>query len=170
MKPTINLQDVFLNKSRKENIDITIFLMNGYQLKGIVKGFDNYTIILDSDGQQKMIYKHAISTILADGTTVVKIYYDRNIYTLNYEITGAFFAEATHATADYEFGAPVTAVATPSQTGYTFVGWTGVPPTMPANDVNATGFYKANEDTAYKVEHYLKNVGLTTYKIGRAHV
>lgn len=68
MKPTINLQDVFLNKTRKENIDITIYLMNGYQLKGIVKGFDNYTIILDSDGQQKMIYKHAISTIVPSKT------------------------------------------------------------------------------------------------------
>jgi host factor-I protein len=64
MKGTINLQDVFLNKARKENIDITIFLINGYQLKGNVKGFDNYTIILESDGKQQLIYKHAISTII----------------------------------------------------------------------------------------------------------
>lgn len=64
MKTSINLQDVFLNRARKENISITIYLINGYQLKGIVKGFDNYTIILDSDGKQQMIYKHAISTIV----------------------------------------------------------------------------------------------------------
>lgn len=63
LKNNINLQDVFLNKARKENIGITIYLVNGYQLKGYVKGFDNYTIVLDSDGKQLMIYKHAISTI-----------------------------------------------------------------------------------------------------------
>lgn len=64
MKGTINLQDVFLNKARKENISITIFLVNGFQLKGNVKGFDNYTIILDSEGKQQLIYKHAVSTIV----------------------------------------------------------------------------------------------------------
>ncbi|MBU5437627.1 RNA chaperone Hfq [Tissierella sp. MSJ-40] len=64
MKATLNLQDVFLNKARKENISITIFLVNGYQIKGSVKGFDNYTIILESDGKQQLIYKHAISTIV----------------------------------------------------------------------------------------------------------
>lgn len=64
MKTTLNLQDVFLNRARKENVSITIYLINGYQLKGTVKGFDNYTIILDSEGKQQMIYKHAISTII----------------------------------------------------------------------------------------------------------
>jgi host factor-I protein len=64
LKGTINLQDVFLNKARKENISITIFLVNGFQLKGNVKGFDNYTIILDSEGKQQLIYKHAVSTIV----------------------------------------------------------------------------------------------------------
>lgn len=63
MKNNINLQDVFLNKVRKENISITIYLINGYQLKGLVKGFDNYTIVLDSEGKQHLIYKHAVSTI-----------------------------------------------------------------------------------------------------------
>ena len=63
LKNNINLQDIFLNKVRKENISITIFLVNGYQLKGHVKGFDNYTIVLDSEGKQHLIYKHAISTI-----------------------------------------------------------------------------------------------------------
>ncbi len=60
----INLQDVFLNQVRKEHVAVTIFLTNGFQLKGIVKGFDNFTIILDSDGKQQMIYKHAVSTII----------------------------------------------------------------------------------------------------------
>ncbi len=63
MKGNINLQDIFLNQVRKENILITIYLINGFQLKGIVKGFDNYTIVLESNGKQQLIYKHAISTI-----------------------------------------------------------------------------------------------------------
>ena len=54
MKQTINLQDVFLNQVRKDHI----------QIRGQVKGFDNYTIIMDSDGKQQMIYKHAISTMI----------------------------------------------------------------------------------------------------------
>lgn len=64
MKQNINLQDVFLNKARKDSIGITIFLVNGYQIKGQVKGFDNYTIILESEEKQQLIYKHAISTIV----------------------------------------------------------------------------------------------------------
>jgi host factor-I protein len=64
VKVNINLQDVFLNRARKENLNITIYLINGYQMKGLVKGFDNYTIILDVDGKQQLIYKHAISTII----------------------------------------------------------------------------------------------------------
>lgn len=64
MRQGINLQDVFLNKSRKENISITVFLVNGYQIRGVVKGFDNYTIVLESEDKQQLIYKHAISTII----------------------------------------------------------------------------------------------------------
>jgi host factor-I protein len=63
-KQNINLQDFFLNQIRKENIPVTIFLINGFQLKGVVRGFDNFTVILESDGKQQMIYKHAISTII----------------------------------------------------------------------------------------------------------
>lgn len=62
-KVNINLQDVFLNQVRKEHIAVTIYLTNGFQLKGLVKGFDNFTVILDSDGRQQLVYKHAISTI-----------------------------------------------------------------------------------------------------------
>ena len=62
-KSVIVLQDVFLNQVRKEHVPVTIHLTNGYQIKGTVKGFDNFTIILDSEGKQMMIYKHAVSTI-----------------------------------------------------------------------------------------------------------
>lgn len=62
-KAVNNLQDVFLNQARKNRIPVTIHLVNGFQLKGFVKGFDNFTIILDSDGKQTMIYKHAVSTV-----------------------------------------------------------------------------------------------------------
>lgn len=59
----MNLQDVFLNQARKERISITIYLVNGYQFRGIVRGFDNYTVILECEGKQQLVYKHAISTI-----------------------------------------------------------------------------------------------------------
>ena len=62
-KPSINLQDSFLNQMRKENVPVTIFLVNGYQLKGILRGFDNFTLILEADGKQQLVYKHAISTV-----------------------------------------------------------------------------------------------------------
>ena len=61
---TINLQDVFLNAARKERKPVTIYLMNGFQFRGIVKGFDNFTIVLDNDGKQSIVYKHAVSTII----------------------------------------------------------------------------------------------------------
>lgn len=62
-KPQINLQDAYLNQVRKDNIQVTIFLVNGFQLKGMIKGFDNFTVIMESDGKQMMVYKHAISTV-----------------------------------------------------------------------------------------------------------
>jgi host factor-I protein len=63
-KNNVNLQDQFLNQLRKDGVLITIFLLNGYQIKGYVKGFDNFTVVMDSDNKQQMIYKHAISTII----------------------------------------------------------------------------------------------------------
>ncbi|MBS3970031.1 MAG: RNA chaperone Hfq [Clostridia bacterium] len=63
-KVQINLQDGFLNQVRKDNIPLTIFLVNGFQIKGLVKGFDNFTVLLDVDGKQQMVYKHAISTLV----------------------------------------------------------------------------------------------------------
>ncbi len=64
MNKSLNLQDVFLNQARKDRISVTIYLTNGYQFKGMVKGFDNYIVILDCDGKQNLVYKHAISTII----------------------------------------------------------------------------------------------------------
>ena len=64
MKNTLNLQDNFLNQIRKENTPTTIFLVNGYQIKGSIRSFDNFTILLDVDGKQQMVYKHAVSTII----------------------------------------------------------------------------------------------------------
>ena len=61
---SINLQDVFLNQARKEKVQITIYLTNGFQFRGVVTGFDNFTVILDSEGRQNLVYKHAISTII----------------------------------------------------------------------------------------------------------
>ncbi|WP_339063112.1 RNA chaperone Hfq [Tepidibacillus marianensis] len=64
MKQGINIQDTFLNVARKEHIPVTIFLMNGFQLRGLIKAFDNFTIVLESEGKQQMVYKHAISTFV----------------------------------------------------------------------------------------------------------
>ncbi|MGE4352511.1 MAG: RNA chaperone Hfq [Oscillospiraceae bacterium] len=64
MQKQQNLQDFFLNTARRERMTVTVFLMNGFQLKGIVRGFDNFVVILDSEGKQQMIYKHAISTVI----------------------------------------------------------------------------------------------------------
>ena len=64
MQKTQNLQDSFLNQLRKDKSTVTMFLMNGFQLHGVVKSFDGFTVVLDSDGKQQLIYKHAISTII----------------------------------------------------------------------------------------------------------
>jgi len=59
-----SLQDRFLNQARKENVPVTVFLTNGFQIRGQVKGFDSFTVVLDSEGKQQLIYKHALSTIV----------------------------------------------------------------------------------------------------------
>jgi host factor-I protein len=64
MQKLQNLQDQFLNQARRERMLVTMFLMNGFQLRGIVRGFDAFVVIVDSDGKQQMIYKHAISTVV----------------------------------------------------------------------------------------------------------
>lgn len=58
------LQDQLLNEVRKERIPVTMFLMNGFQMKGVVTGFDNFVVMLSTEGRQQMVYKHAISTLV----------------------------------------------------------------------------------------------------------
>ena len=63
MQKTQNLQDAFLNYIRREKIPVTLFLMNGFQLRGVVRSFDSFVVLIDADGRQQLIYKHAISTV-----------------------------------------------------------------------------------------------------------
>ncbi len=59
-----NLQDLFLLRARAEKLAVTIFLMNGFQMRGIITGFDAFVLVLETEGRQQVIYKHAISTIV----------------------------------------------------------------------------------------------------------
>ena len=59
-----NLQDTFLNHVRKQKIPLTIFLVNGVKLQGVVTWFDNFCVLLRRDGQSQLVYKHAISTVM----------------------------------------------------------------------------------------------------------
>ena len=63
MSKSPNLQDVFLASVRRTETPVTLFLMNGFQMRGVITGFDAFVVVLDSDGKQQVIYKHAISTI-----------------------------------------------------------------------------------------------------------
>ena len=63
MSETTNLQEAILNEVRRQSVPVTLFLMNGFQLRGVIPGFDNFVVVLVSDGKQQMIYKHAISTL-----------------------------------------------------------------------------------------------------------
>ncbi|WP_339163429.1 RNA chaperone Hfq [Siminovitchia sp. FSL W7-1587] len=62
MKQPINIQDQFLNQLRKEGIPVTVFLLNGFQLRGQVRGFDNFTVLFETEGKHQLVFKHAIST------------------------------------------------------------------------------------------------------------
>ncbi len=64
MKGPVNLQDTFLNQLRKENISTTVFLVNGYQIKGNIRSFDQFTVLIEVEGKQQLVYKHAISTVI----------------------------------------------------------------------------------------------------------
>ena len=61
--PKANLQDLFLTRARRDRVPVTLFLMNGFQLRGTLTGFDAFVVVLDSEGRQQVIYKHAVSTI-----------------------------------------------------------------------------------------------------------
>lgn len=63
---TNNLQEIFLTQARRERRMVTMFLMNGFQMRGHITGFDAFTVVLTSDGKQQIIYKHAISTIVPE--------------------------------------------------------------------------------------------------------
>ena len=63
MSENMNLQDAILKECRRDKVPVTLFLMNGFQLRGVVTGHDSFVVILVSDGKQQMIYKHAISTL-----------------------------------------------------------------------------------------------------------
>ena len=64
MQKKINLQDLFLLRARQDRVLVTLFLMNGFQMRGTITGYDPFVVVLDSDGRQQVIYKHAISTIV----------------------------------------------------------------------------------------------------------
>ena len=63
MQKKTNLQDLFLLRARQDRVPVTLFLMNGFQMRGTITGYDPFVVVLDSDGRQQVIYKHAISTI-----------------------------------------------------------------------------------------------------------
>ena len=63
MNEAMNLQDAILKEVRREKVPVTLFLMNGFPLRGVITGFDSFVVVLVSDGKQQMIYKHAISTL-----------------------------------------------------------------------------------------------------------
>ena len=63
MQNKANLQDLFLLRAKRDKVTVTMFLMNGFQMRGTITGFDAFVVILDSEGRQQVIYKHAISTI-----------------------------------------------------------------------------------------------------------
>ncbi len=64
-KTSMNLQDLFLNQVRKENVPVTIYLVSGVQLKGLVRGFDAFTLILESPGKPaQLVYKHAMASVV----------------------------------------------------------------------------------------------------------
>ena len=64
MQTKANLQEIFLLRARRDKTPVTMFLMNGFQMRGTISGFDAFVVILESEGRQQIIYKHAISTIV----------------------------------------------------------------------------------------------------------
>jgi host factor-I protein len=63
-KPAQNIQDTFLNTARKERLNITIYLLSGVKLTGRIRSFDKYSVVLEANGQEQLIFKHAISTVV----------------------------------------------------------------------------------------------------------
>ena len=71
-KTSTNIQYFFLNRVRKDNLPVVIYLVNGFQIRGLVRGFDYFSVIIESEGTQKLVYKHAVSTIsLTDNVSIM---------------------------------------------------------------------------------------------------
>ena len=64
MQKRMDLQEQFLDQARREHTGLTVFLMNGFKMRGVVTGYDDFTVVLDCEGKQELVYKHAISTII----------------------------------------------------------------------------------------------------------
>lgn len=125
----------------------------------LIKSFTGFTHNPDAPG-----------TLLEDnidgrGTTVLKVYYDRNMYTVDYAYVGTVpnGAAALPVSVDYWYGDDVTVASVPSLAGYTFHGWSHTDFTMPANNVTITGTWVANGNTPYIVEYYLQDIGGGSY-------
>ena len=71
MQKNQNLQDYFLNQARREHMTVTVFLVNGFQMRGVIRGFDAFVVIVETEGRQQMIYKHAISTVVPARTVAL---------------------------------------------------------------------------------------------------
>lgn len=67
-----NIQETFLEKAEKQKISVTLFLMNGFQMRGTILGSDAFTVLLESEGRQNLIYKHAISTVQPSRTVLLE--------------------------------------------------------------------------------------------------
>lgn len=67
----MNLQEQILNQLRKDKTIVTVFLTNGFQLKGLIRGFDNFVVLVETDGKQQIIYKHAISTLVPSKNVIL---------------------------------------------------------------------------------------------------
>lgn len=76
MTKSSSLQDLFLNKARTEHTQLTVFLVNGFQIRGTCRSFDSFTVELESEGKQQLIYKHAISTIIPSKRIEIEHEYD----------------------------------------------------------------------------------------------
>ncbi len=72
MKQAVNIQDQILNQLRKESTFVTVFLLNGFQIRGQIKAFDSFTVMLESEGKQQLVYKHAISTFVPSKNVVIQ--------------------------------------------------------------------------------------------------
>lgn len=79
MKNEINLQDRMLCILRQQAQNVTVFLTNGFQMRGIIRGFDSFVVLLESDGKQQMLYKHAISTITPSRSVDLRVQKDDHV-------------------------------------------------------------------------------------------